>query len=309
MSIRSERPNRPRPLNSAARRQKRRATTTRRWITLAAAGAILLAIAVMAAFRLLTPATSASGPVAPEVLRDLASVSQSTANMVGSGRGHDLLVPVRAPVLQNAQGQPKIIYYGAEYCPYCAAERWALIVALNRFGSFTDLRTSHSAVDDVYPATPTFTFYGSHYQSRYLAFEPIELQTNQRAGASYQTLQTPTPEQQQLFQRYNAPPYVSAEGVGGIPFLDIANQYIAAGSSVDPGLLRGQTQEEIAAKLNNPQSAESQAIIGEANRITAAMCTATNNQPAETCDQPAIKQIQASLTQRPVPAASSTGAR
>ena len=34
---------------------------------------------------------------------------------------------------------------GAEYCPYCAAQRWAMIVALSRFGTFSGLTTVHSA--------------------------------------------------------------------------------------------------------------------------------------------------------------------
>lgn len=307
MSTRSSRP--PPTSRAASRRRNRPASSSGRRITIVAGGAILFIIAVMAAFRLLAPAGNASEPVAPAILNNLAGVSSGTVNTVGAGSGRDLLVPVRAPLLRGAEGKPKIVYFGAEYCPYCAAERWAMIVALNRFGSFSDLRTSHSAVDDVYPATPTFTFYGSHYQSQYLEFEPIELQSNQRAGASYQTLQTPTPDQQQLFQRYNAPPYVPANGAGGLPFFDIANQYIAAGSSVSPELLRGQTQEAIAAKLNDPTTAESQAIVGEANRITAAICASTNNQPAEACDQPAVKQIQSSLAQRPAPAASPSANR
>jgi len=32
-----------------------------------------------------------------------------------------------------------VVYIGAEYCPYCAVERWPLIVALNRFGTLTNL--------------------------------------------------------------------------------------------------------------------------------------------------------------------------
>ena len=37
-------------------------------------------------------------------------------------------------------GKPEMLYIGAEYCPYCAAERWAMIVALSRFGTFSGLR-------------------------------------------------------------------------------------------------------------------------------------------------------------------------
>ena len=34
---------------------------------------------------------------------------------------------------------PEILYMGAEYCPYCAAQRWSTIIALSRFGKFSGL--------------------------------------------------------------------------------------------------------------------------------------------------------------------------
>ena len=49
------------------------------------------------------------------------------------------------PLTQD--GKPKVLYIGAEYCPYCAAQRWALAVALSRFGTFDKLaRTSPERV-------------------------------------------------------------------------------------------------------------------------------------------------------------------
>ena len=41
----------------------------------------------------------------------------------------------------TAKGRPEVLCVGTEYCPYCAAQSWALIVALSRFGMFTGLRT------------------------------------------------------------------------------------------------------------------------------------------------------------------------
>jgi hypothetical protein len=32
-----------------------------------------------------------------------------------------------------------MLYIGAEYCPYCAAERWPLVMALSKFGTFSNL--------------------------------------------------------------------------------------------------------------------------------------------------------------------------
>ena len=64
---------------------------------------------------------------------------------------------------------------GAEYCPYCAAERWAMAVALSRFGTFSNLRLIHSSSADIYPNTPTLSFYKSSYTSKYVQFTPVEM--------------------------------------------------------------------------------------------------------------------------------------
>ncbi len=52
------------------------------------------------------------------------------------------------------------------------------------------------------------------------------MQSNVRSGNSYAALDTPTAAQQQLLQTYNAPPYVSADSAGAIPFIDFGNRYL-----------------------------------------------------------------------------------
>ena len=75
-------------------------------------------------------------------------------------------------------GKPEVLYVGTEYCPYCDAESWPLIVALSRFGEFTGLRTSRSPLFEGIPPTDGWTFYGSSYTGRYLAFAPVETYSN-----------------------------------------------------------------------------------------------------------------------------------
>ena len=99
---------------------------------------------------------------------------------------------------------------GAEYCPYCAAARWAMIVALSRFGTFSGLATVHSAAAngagqaEPDPNTPTWTFVHATYTSKYLTFTPVELQTNipDRSNGTYTNLQTPTSAQEALINKY-----------------------------------------------------------------------------------------------------------
>jgi len=306
MSTRQRPPSEPKAAAKGGRgRQpnRRREESKRSWVVLGAAIAIIVVIAALFAFRFgnSSSPTVTSSPVSTAVLNNLNSISADTENAVGSGSGPDSLVAVRDQPLTGAGNRPQVMYYGAEYCPYCAGERWAMIVALNRFGTFTGLKTTHSASDDVYPNTPTFTFYGSSYQSQYVDFTAIEMQTNVKVNGQYSQLQTPTPNQLQLLNHYNAPPYIPAAQAGGIPFINFANQYVMSGTTVDPSSLQGQSWDQIASHLNDPSTPESKAIVGGANRLTAAICLSTNNNPPNVCGQPAIKQIETSLQQKAVP--------
>ena len=148
-------------------------------------------------------------------------------------------------ILKARDGKPLITYIGAEYCPFCAAERWSLAVALSRFGTFSNLSGTHSSDSDEFPDTQTLSFYGSSYSSPYIDFQPVEEATNQPAGDGYQTLQTPTAAQSALVAKYDTQ--------GSIPFLDIANRYVITGSSFSPQVLQGLSRSQIAADLSEPE--------------------------------------------------------
>jgi hypothetical protein len=265
---------------------------------LIATSALVLVLVALIVARLLLGAGGAAdqgGPVPAEIMAQLGGVPASTFEQVGRGSAQTLPTAVRAQLQQSPNGLPQVTYIGAEYCPYCAAERWPLIVALLRFGSFSGLGLSHSASDDVYPSTPTFSFYGASYSSPYLDFSAVELQSNVRSGNSYRALQTPTPDQDSLLRTYDAPPYVPAQAAGSIPFIDFANQYVVSGASYDVGLLRGLSQAQIAAMLAGGSSDQARAIIGTANVLTAAICSATGDNPASVCAEPAVHTLEATL--------------
>jgi len=285
-------------------KSKRRSGRSKQ-ITVLAGVAIVLIVVAMIAARVFgvgrRTSVSDTGQVSTAVMNDLSSVPDAVFNQVGQGSAQGLPVPVRGPLLRGASGRPQIVYFGAEYCPYCAAERWGLIVALSRFGTFSNLHTARSATDDVFPGTPTFTFSGSTYQSQYVDFKAVELQTSTRVGGTYQTLQTPTADEATLLARYNAPPYVPANSAGAIPFVDVGNQYVLSGSNFSPQLLADSSWDDVAANLKNPNSEDAKAIVGTANVITAAICASTNDTPASVCGQPAIKPIEAALARAPIP--------
>ena len=136
------------------------------------------------------------------MVTDLTSVPASTPDKVGTAAAQVSGTPkaVTSGTPLTANGKPEMLYMGAEYCPYCAAERWAMIVALSRFGTFSGLSTMHSAAvngagqAEPYPNTPTWTFHGATYTSKYLTFTPVETQTNipDKSTGTYTNLETPT---------------------------------------------------------------------------------------------------------------------
>jgi len=221
--------------------------------------------------------------LSPQVVAAL-SVPAATLDAVGSPSGDVLPNKIgNGSVLKGADGKPLITYIGAEYCPFCAAERWSLAVALSRFGTFSNLSGTHSSDSDEFPDTQTLSFYGSSYSSPYIDFQPVEEATNQPAGAGYQMLQAPTAAQSALVAKYDPQ--------GSIPFLDIANRYLITGSSFSPQVLQGLSRSQIAADLSDPDSAVAQAIDGTANDITAAIAAVTGNQPSSVGSSATIAAI------------------
>lgn len=224
----------------------------------------------------------------------MTKVSPQVISTVGTGGLANPIHAIPASVGGGnlvANGKPVVLYMGAEYCPYCAAERWSMIVALGRFGTFSNLHLTTSSSTDVYPDTPTFTFYGSSYTSQYIDFQPVEMETRDQNT----TLQTPTDQQSKLLSTYDVPTYVGGSDSGAIPFIDFGNQYAISGAGFVPQILGGQTQQDIASKLSNASDTATQEIVGNANYLTAAICKLTNNQPGNVCTAAPIPQIEAQL--------------
>jgi Domain of unknown function (DUF929) len=296
---------------AAQRAAARRAEQRRR--ILIAGGSILVVVAVVLAFVLVkanskpsSGTTASNGPTGAalaSVVGKVTSVPAATLDKVGSGSGSVNAKPIKiSGAALTSKGKPEMMYIGAEYCPYCAAERWAMIVALSRFGTFSGLSTVHSASVDgagnkePFPNTPTFTFHGSKYTSQYLTFTPVEGQTNipDKASGFYTTLDKPTSAQQALLNKYDAPPVVPSGSQGAIPFIDFGNQYVISGASYSPQVLAGLTWDKIASDLSNPNSAVAKAIGGTANYMTAAICKMTGNQPASACTA-TVKSLESQL--------------
>ncbi len=161
-----------------------------------------------------------------------------------------------------------------------------MAVALSRLGTFANLGTTHSAGNDVFPNTPTLSFHGVSYTSRYLALTGVETTTNEAVNGGYKPLDNPTAEDQKTFDTYNRPPYVKS--MGSISFVAIGGKYVSSGASYSPELLTGKTQAAIAAALKDPADPIAKAVDGSANLYTAALCKLTGGQPVDVCGSPAV---------------------
>jgi hypothetical protein len=255
------------------------------WLPAAATvGGIAVLVVAFLAYRWATtpapPVISASS--AALVIATITNLPATELEQVGAGSANNLIKKVSGTPLTGSDGKPEVFYLGAEYCPFCAAERWPMIIALSRFGTFAGLETTTSSSTDIYPNTPTFTFRSAIFTSAYIDFQSVET-TDRNQNA----LQSPTPFQQALVTQYDTS--------GSIPFVDFGNRYAFAGAMYGPDTLGGMTWQQVADVLQSPGSAQAKAILGSANLITAAICRLTSQQPAAVCSGSSIQAIETKL--------------
>jgi hypothetical protein len=198
------------------------------------------------------------------------------------------------PTLREA-GKPEVLYVGAEYCPFCAAERWPLIVALSRFGHFAGLKNVQSAPLSVFPGIQSFSFVGSAYSSRYLAFTGVELYSDAvDTEGTFTRIATLTPVQAATVAHYGQRPGTPASP-GTFPFVDIGNRMVTSTSGFSPAVLIKQSQGGIAGGLTQSTDPVTEAVVAAANQLTAGICAATGQQPVRVCSSKGVREAAASL--------------
>jgi len=249
---------------------------------------LVVVVALLVAKSLIKPTTTKhSAILSPAVTRDITSVPASTLTSVGTGSLPATGLPIK-PITGKpltAAGKPEMLYIGAEYCPYCAAMRWSMAVALSRFGTFGPLKGIYSAANDVYPNTPTLTFYKQQYSSPYLTFTPVE-----NLNGQHKLLQPVTKAQKALWTTYG-----TTQGSVGYPFIDFGNKVAVSGPLYVPTMLKGLTWAQVASKLKNPNDPVSKAVNGAANYVTASICKMTGDKPGNVCTAAPIRTIEAKL--------------
>jgi len=308
--------------NKQQSRSQSRSVTTKRAPTksggrsnskLIAWGSVAIVVVIIAVL-IITKVTSSSSTsdggskgwqaASASVVSGVTTIPESEYNTIGITSS---VAPITAPTKTTGQPAlkwpgstlPAVLYYGAEYCPFCAAERWSFTAALSRFGTWSNLGNMKSASTDVFPNTPTLTFAKSTYTSKYLSLRAVEAQANyyNAAGTAWAPLMTPTAQELRLLRTYDSNKYFPNLGGNGgsIPFLDFGNQAIIAGASYSPSVLTGQSREQIAGGLKNVNNPATQAIVAAANYMTASICHIDGGKPGSVCNSSGVKAAAKSL--------------
>ncbi len=281
-------------------RSRSRARRLRR--QLQAVGAVVVFVVVAFGAVTLAHSPSSTTPPATELTSYFQNaVSVPNATLESVGLPSTVAIPTRVtPSLTTVSTNDVVSYVGAEYCPYCALQRWALLVALSKFGTFNHLDSQvFSSSSDVYPHLASWSFVGATYSSKYFAFVATELTSSTPSKSDvggHQQLERMTRAQRIAYHRYDAQ--------GEIPFVDVGNQFVTLGASSSPSVLEGLTLSQIGSDLNSATSPVARAIDGSANYFTAALCAMIQKSAPTICSSSLIRAATAALN---VGASSSAG--
>jgi Domain of unknown function (DUF929) len=242
-----------------------------------------------------------STPAPAQIVQLVTQVPASTLNRVGAGAlaGPNVFSIFKLQHGLRSQGKPQIVTMNLAWCPHCAANSWALAIALSRFGTLTGLRVIDSGTyyctvthdpcslggkpPPCFPHTHGLSFLDAHYSSRYLSFAHVVEQDVQGNN-----LQRPTRRESAAFSQFD--PF------GQTPALDVAGAFGFVNSGYDPGALAHKTWSQIANSLADPHSRIARHIDGLANLFTAAMCKETGGRPGAVCKSRGVHAAAARLS-------------
>ena len=192
-------------------------------------------------------------------------------------------LPPSAPKL-SAGGHPEIMFICAEYWSKCAAERWALVMALSKFGTFTTLMGTTSSTTGVSPRIPTFSFYGAAYSSRYLTLVTDELETNtDEGGGEYPLLQAPTSQELTMINAWDRAPYTTTRA--SIPFAYIGGKFLLTNAQYDASGISRMSFQAAVSIMSAGTSEVARHAEAAAGYLVAAFCALTSGQPIRVCSQ------------------------
>ncbi len=152
-------------------------------------------------------------------------------------------------------GRIVVLFIGSEACPFCAAESWSLVSALQQYGSLTGLTHVISNSSESIPNIPGYGFSNASYQSKEISFWEIET-----TGTSWNhKLQSPNSTEESFFTKYDPN--------GNIPFLLIGGLYLHIGSGVSPESMVNMEWDQCLNETSSPGVIHNE-VQSEADNIT-----------------------------------------
>jgi hypothetical protein len=229
------------------------------------------------------PTVTSLAPASPIERAEVTGIPATVFNEVGVDSP---VVPVVPPVLL-ASSSPRdsgarhgttvvsVLFIGTEYCSFCAAERWPLIAALSRFGTFGTLYDVESSSIDYAPDTPSFSFDGTTYSSKYVSFRAYEVKSDVLGAHGYLPLMKLPNWARSVMVRYDR--------TMRYPFVDVAGEAVVLQANLSPETFAGTSRQQVAGGLVDPTDPVTQGIVASANYLTATICRADGEVPSSVC--------------------------
>ena len=213
-------------------------------------------------------------------------------------------------------GKISVVYIGAISCIFCGENRWAMALALSRFGGFSQLYKGYSSFQDAdlptlywapanYNASQDVEF-GNFYSSSYinflsienaspitLGFEPPSLAyMAQQAAALNNSAYKAAVNMVAQLNDYQGTPYTiwGKYIVSGADAFDFGNSTATLSNGHYP--LTNNTHEQVFSQLAHPTDQFALTEYAAADLYLTLLCISTNN-PVSACHLSAITQIEA----------------
>ncbi|MFZ0830178.1 MAG: DUF929 family protein [Thermoplasmata archaeon] len=171
--------------------------------------------------------------------------------------------------LWTSGGKPVYFFFGSAACPFCSASSWAMVVALNQFGTLTGTSYAYSSpTDQAGPNTPETVLANARLASPYIALQVAE-------STYTASIQLPG-----FANEYQNAYYAAYDSAGYIPFVVVGGQYFTWHSLVDPAALAGMTAAEVQEQINAHSGTCWVAISPAADWLTAYLLKVDGGQPA-----------------------------
>ncbi|HUI00537.1 MAG TPA: DUF929 family protein [Nitrososphaerales archaeon] len=237
-------------------------------------------------------------------------LNNSLTNLVGANvvKGPELVV----------NGKPSVVYLGANTCIYCGENRWAMALALGKFGTFGQLFKGYSSLQDgdlptVYWAPSRYNVssgivFGSFYNSTSLSFVTMEYQspiTDPVQLPSLAFLQQQATQTGSFAYTYSVDMIGTLNLYTGTPYTVWGRYIVPSADAQDFGNssttstrfpLANLTHDQVLAHLSHPNDQFSWTQYAAADLYVAMVCSSISSTPP-VCQLSAIQQIEHELPQ------------